>query len=223
MWHAKLKYGYAIDSAECIDNILEIAAILQGYGFSLECIAGMCGNFQAESAMNPWRWQNETVDQSNLGYGLAQITPADNYISNGRGLTGYGPSLSVDYVTQGAKPEDGQAQTIFIGTNALYKWYDGIWRSYWPDLPQLKQQVYDAIKKYNVSMPTRTRLSYNDYKNVDDLYDATLLFLGGYEGPAYPNIDIRYQFAQTIYEYLGGIVPISTKKLNWIYYLKHKI
>lgn len=46
-----------------------------------------------------------------------------------------------------------------------------------------------------------------------------LLFLGGYEGPAIPNIDVRYAFAQQAYQILGG--QSGSKSMKWIYYLKN--
>lgn len=51
-----------------------------GSTWTLNAICGMLGNFQKESTINPGIWQN--LDQGNLklGFGLAQWTPATNYI-----------------------------------------------------------------------------------------------------------------------------------------------
>lgn len=45
---------------------------------TLNAIAGMLGNMQRESTINPGVWQNLTVDYS-MGFGLVQWTPATNY------------------------------------------------------------------------------------------------------------------------------------------------
>lgn len=60
--------------------------------WSINAVAGMLGNMQSESSINPGIWQN--LDEGNLndGYGLVQWTPASKYIdwanSNGYALGG---------------------------------------------------------------------------------------------------------------------------------------
>ena len=46
-------------------------------GFSINAIAGMLGNIQKESSINPGIWQNLTVGTG--GYGLTQWTPYTKY------------------------------------------------------------------------------------------------------------------------------------------------
>ena len=41
----------------------------------------MLGNMQAESAINPGRWQSDRVGNMSGGYGLVQWTPATKYIN----------------------------------------------------------------------------------------------------------------------------------------------
>lgn len=48
-------------------------------GWTLNAIAGLLGNLQAESSMNPGRWQSEDVGNNSGGYGLVQWTPATKY------------------------------------------------------------------------------------------------------------------------------------------------
>lgn len=58
-------------------NALSVYAELSGYGFSLNAIAGILGNMQTESTINPGIWQNLTVGTG--GYGLTQWTPYTKY------------------------------------------------------------------------------------------------------------------------------------------------
>ena len=50
------------------------------YGWSDYAIAGMLGNMQEESSLNPARWQSEDVGNLESGYGLVQWTPATKYL-----------------------------------------------------------------------------------------------------------------------------------------------
>lgn len=50
-------------------------------GWTLNAIAGILGNMQAESSLNPGRWQSENVNNLSGGYGLVQWTPASKYIN----------------------------------------------------------------------------------------------------------------------------------------------
>lgn len=54
--------------------------LVKPLGWSDEAIAGMLGNFETESTINPGIWQSLTVDTSK-GFGLAQWTPATKYIN----------------------------------------------------------------------------------------------------------------------------------------------
>ena len=74
-WHAKPSGGYSYNSAEGRANIEQINGILNGLGFTLEAQAGILGNIVAESALNPWRRQGDTVNLSGE-YGLVQFTTA---------------------------------------------------------------------------------------------------------------------------------------------------
>lgn len=49
-------------------------------GWSLNAVAGLLGNIQAESSINPGRWQSDNVGNMSGGYGLVQWTPASNFI-----------------------------------------------------------------------------------------------------------------------------------------------
>lgn len=61
-------------------NATYICIYLLNKGWTKYAIAGMLGNMQAESSLNPGRWQSEDVGNTNLGYGLVQWTPATKYL-----------------------------------------------------------------------------------------------------------------------------------------------
>lgn len=69
-------------------NAQYIAYILTNEGWSAESIAGMLGNMQTESTINPCIWQNLDSGNLSLGFGLVQWTPATNLINwaNSQGL-----------------------------------------------------------------------------------------------------------------------------------------
>lgn len=49
------------------------------FGWTTNSIAAMLGNMQAESTINPGRWQSDIVGNTSGGYGLVQWTPATKY------------------------------------------------------------------------------------------------------------------------------------------------
>jgi hypothetical protein len=61
------------------------ASYIMGYllqkGWSKEAIAGMLGNMQSESTINPGIWQSLDEGNMRLGFGLVQWTPATKYIN----------------------------------------------------------------------------------------------------------------------------------------------
>lgn len=69
-------------------NAQYIMNYLTSRGWSKNSVAGMLGNMQTESTINPGIWQNLDEGNLNLGFGLVQWTPASKYINwcNQRGL-----------------------------------------------------------------------------------------------------------------------------------------
>ena len=100
----------ALTSAQIYDNAKEIWDLLTGtYNFTEQAAAGVIGNFQYESQMNPAQWQyGKTIgdwDNKTTGLGLGQWTP---------------PSKLGDYCggnTQAAI-SDGAKQVQFTATNS---------------------------------------------------------------------------------------------------------
>lgn len=76
-------------------NAIYVAAALLEYGWTLQAIAGLLGNMQHESTINPGIWEN--LDEGNLsrGFGLVQWTPASKYI-NWASENGYSDITDID-------------------------------------------------------------------------------------------------------------------------------
>lgn len=60
-------------------NATYIWNALSEAGWTMEAVAGMLGNMQAESSIQPGRWQYDIVGINSNGYGLVQWTPATKY------------------------------------------------------------------------------------------------------------------------------------------------
>lgn len=61
-------------------NAQYIMTYLLGKGWTKNAIAGMLGNMETESTINPAIWQNLDEGNTGLGFGLVQWTPATKYI-----------------------------------------------------------------------------------------------------------------------------------------------
>lgn len=69
-----------LTSEEMHLNAIYIYQVLKYiHGWSDNAIAGILGNMQSESALNPGRWQSDNVGANSSGYGLVQWTPATTY------------------------------------------------------------------------------------------------------------------------------------------------
>ena len=70
----------SLSAAEMQTNAVYIYSSLLNSGWSVNAIAAMLGNIQAESSINPGRWQSNDIGNYSMGYGLVQWTPATKYI-----------------------------------------------------------------------------------------------------------------------------------------------
>lgn len=61
-------------------NVKYIYTYLKRKGWTVQAVSALCGNMQAESALNPGRWQSNDIGNTSMGYGLVQWTPATKYI-----------------------------------------------------------------------------------------------------------------------------------------------
>lgn len=73
---------------EMQNNAIVQYADLSAKGWSLNAIAGLMGNENRESRINPGVWQNLDPSRPDLGYGLVQWTPSTN-ITNWLTANGY--------------------------------------------------------------------------------------------------------------------------------------
>jgi murein DD-endopeptidase MepM/ murein hydrolase activator NlpD len=69
-----------LNMEEMTENANYILSYLLSRGWSKNAIAGMLGNMQTESTINPGIWQNLDSGNMSMGYGLVQWTPASKYI-----------------------------------------------------------------------------------------------------------------------------------------------
>jgi hypothetical protein len=70
----------ALSKAEMTTNANYIYNFLKGKGWTKNAIAGILGNMQSESTINPNRWQSDDIGDTSGGYGLVQWTPATKYL-----------------------------------------------------------------------------------------------------------------------------------------------
>lgn len=70
-----------LTAAEMQVNARYIYQYLSNKGWTLNAIAGLLGNVEAESTINPGIWQSLNEGNTSGGYGLTQWTPASKYIS----------------------------------------------------------------------------------------------------------------------------------------------
>lgn len=77
-----------LSSSQMTVNAKYICSYLRGKGWTDNAIAGMLGNMQTESTINPGIWQNLDSGNTSLGFGLVQWTPATKLIewADGKGL-----------------------------------------------------------------------------------------------------------------------------------------
>ena len=85
-------------------NALEVYNFFSARGWTLNAIAGMLGNMERESNINPGLWQSLNYGNYSGGYGLVQWTPATNYTdwasSHGYSITDpQGQMIWIDTVT----------------------------------------------------------------------------------------------------------------------------
>lgn len=69
----------SLSQSEMETNVTYIYRYLSIRGWTINAICGMLGNIQAESSINPGRWQSDNVGNYSGGYGLVQWTPASKY------------------------------------------------------------------------------------------------------------------------------------------------
>lgn len=72
--------NFYLDRAEMTINANYIYRYLTNEGWSKQAIAGLLGNMEKESTINPGIWQNLDEGNRAIGYGTVQWTPAGDYL-----------------------------------------------------------------------------------------------------------------------------------------------
>lgn len=95
-----IKGNRALSLSEMSNNAVLVDKFLTPRGWSKQAIAGLLGNMQTESWINPGVWQNLNPLNPELGYGLVQWTPSTKI---------------TDWLTAGGyELDDGDAQLLWI-------------------------------------------------------------------------------------------------------------
>lgn len=68
-----------LSEAEMKNNSERVKSYLASKGWSYNAIAGLLGNMQSESTINPGIWQSLIENNMSGGFGLVQWTPATNF------------------------------------------------------------------------------------------------------------------------------------------------
>lgn len=200
-FYAKPSGGYLISSTEGTANITAAYHYLSNEGYSDNAIVGILGNVVAESGLNPWRWQNDTVNYYN-GYGLFQYTPASDYI-DASWIPNWAPNEDTSAEEPSADPDDALGQLYAFVNDTFGKWVGYCWRNYWDpnDYP-------DLYAKHNYILSTYGSGSYltlNQFKDISDYSDSCFAFLACFEGPAVPNYLPRLSYCYDVKQIIDNI------------------
>lgn len=170
-------------------------------------IAALLGNMQAESTINPNRYEGGVGP----GYGLVQWTPMSN-------LTDACNILLLYPYTDGNVQLKVIVSEILNNPQAVAQWYSS---------SAFISKYYNSGASSDMIGITGTQFLHNDMKwSADKL---AILFMAAYERPSYdPDVNhykLRQQYALKWFEYMGGIppTPIETKKIKkypWVIYSK---
>lgn len=108
-WIVKVGVSAYLTQSEMENNATEFYGYFNSKGFTIESVAGMLGNLQQESNINPGMKQTASARS---GWGLIQWTPSSN-------LTDYATAYGVDWAT-------GEIQTQLMW-DEIINGYGGQW------------------------------------------------------------------------------------------------
>lgn len=100
-----------LSDSEMAVNAEYIYRYLGSRGWTLNAVAGMLGNMETESTINPAIWQNLDEGNTSLGYGLVQWTPATK-------ILGYCDAIGASYTSM-----DAQLQRIIYERDNGLQYY----------------------------------------------------------------------------------------------------
>ncbi len=64
---------------EMENNVIILWNFFSSKGWTANAVAALAGNMEAESTINPARWESDIVGRLNYGFGLVQWTPATKF------------------------------------------------------------------------------------------------------------------------------------------------
>lgn len=194
-----------LTQAEMENNANIVIAYYRSRNINDKTIAGILGNMQAESSINP-----ERQEVGGQGYGLVQWTPV-SVLQNHCNTLGLSPY------------NDGDVQLQVIISEILNQSGVGEWYT---------SQAF--ISNYYNSGATQDMIGITGQQYLDNSMNwepdkLAVLFMVGYERPSYnPDINhyqLRQQYALQWYQYMGGQpTPTPTdknkSKFKWVLYAK---
>lgn len=181
-------YGSTFSESEPLtENQMKVNAeyiykYLAAKGWTMSAVAGMLGNMQAESSINPGRWQSDDVGWESGGYGLVQWTPTTKYI-NWCTSEGYDDPSEMD---------NNLARIIYEVENQI-QWYAT--DSYNLSFEEFTKSGADAgylAKAFllNYERPADQSESVQEYRANNGLSWFSYLATGDFEIPDMPDIPI---------------------------------
>lgn len=194
-----------LTQAEMENNANIVIAYYRSRNINDKTIAGILGNMQAESSINP-----ERQEVGGQGYGLVQWTPV-TVLQNHCNTLGLSPYNDGDVQLQVIIPE-------ILNQSGVGEWYTS--------------QAF--ISNYYNSGATQDMIGITGQQYLDNSMNwepdkLAVLFMAGYERPSYnPDINhyqLRQQYALQWYQYMGGQptpTPTDTnkRKFKWVLYAK---
>ena len=195
----------ALTQAEMENNADIVIAYYRSLGINDNTIAGILGNMQAESSINP-----EREEVGGQGYGLVQWTPVT--------------VLQNHCATLGLSPyNNGDIQLEVIISEILNQSGVGEWYT---------TQAF--IQNYYNSGATSDMIGITGQQFLDNQMNwapdkLAVMFMAGYERPSYdPNVNhynLRMQYALNWFVYMGNIPPTPTEKIKkknfpWVLYAR---
>ena len=194
-----------LNQSEMENNADIVIAYFRSQGINDNTIAGILGNMQAESSINP-----EREEVGGQGYGLVQWTPV-TVLQNHCATLGLSPYNNGDVQLQVIISE-------ILNQSGVGEWYT--------------TQAF--IQSYYNSGATSDMIGITGQQFLDNQMNwapdkLAVMFMAGYERPSYdPNVNhynLRMQYALNWFVYMGNIPPTPTEKIKkknfpWVLYAR---
>lgn len=176
-----------LTETEMQNNAQKVREFGASRGWSLNAIAALCANLEAESSINPGRWEGDNVGVTSAGFGLAQWTPSTkltNWILETFGNTDY---TNGDYQMQ---------RFVYEADNGLQYYQNELYPSY--NTPALFSDWLTS----NESPSRLAKVFLHNYERPGDQSTSVENYRG--------------QLADKWYEFLTGSPPPSGSIPVWL-------